>query len=67
MKYALLIYEDESIYGPDKSGPRIETLFAEHAVFNRELGPTRIGGAGLKATSSATTIRTINGTVLGPA
>ncbi len=61
MQYALLIYEDESIYGPDKSGPGIETLFAQHAVFNRELGPIRIGGAGLKATSSATTIRTLNG------
>jgi hypothetical protein len=61
MQYALLIYEDESIYGPDKSGPGIDTLFAQHEIFNRELGPTRVGGAGLRATSSATTLRTING------
>lgn len=38
MQYALLIYEDESMYGPDKSGPAIEAIIAKHTVFNRELG-----------------------------
>jgi hypothetical protein len=61
MQYALLIYEDESLYGPVKSGSAIDAIIAKHTVFNRELGSARIGGAGLKATSSATTIRTVKG------
>jgi hypothetical protein len=56
-QYMLLIYEDERIYGPDKNGPGLEEIVAKHMVFNKELGSARIGGAGLKATSSATTIR----------
>lgn len=61
MQYALFIYEDESFYGPGKSGPALQELVARHMAFNRELGATRIGGAGLAATASATTVRTANG------
>ncbi|KRD53322.1 YciI family protein [Ensifer sp. Root278] len=61
MQYALLIYEDEAIYGPDKAGPAMEEIVSCHMAFNRELGSARIGGAGLKGTVSATTIRTKNG------
>jgi hypothetical protein len=61
MKYALLIYEDEAFYGPDKAGPRMQEIVAKHMAFNQELGPRRIGGAGLKGTGTATTVRTSGG------
>jgi hypothetical protein len=61
MKYALLIYEDEAFYGPDKTGPKIEELVGQHMVFAQELGARRLGGAGLKGTASATTVRTSAG------
>jgi hypothetical protein len=61
MKYALLIYEDEAIYGPDKAGPRIQEIVGKHMAFNQELGAKRLGGAGLKGTSTATTVRSVSG------
>lgn len=61
MKYALLIYEDETFYGPDKSGPKIEEIVGKHMAFAQELGPKRLGGSGLKSTASATTVRTAAG------
>lgn len=61
MQYMLLIYEDERIYGPDKSGPELQAIVAKHMAFNRELGARRVAGAGLKATTAATTVRTSNG------
>ncbi|HWS68020.1 MAG TPA: hypothetical protein VN325_35050 [Steroidobacteraceae bacterium] len=56
MQFMLLIYEDESIYGPGKNGPAMQQIVAKHMAFNRELGGARIGGAGLKSTASATTV-----------
>ena len=61
MKYALLIYEDEAFYGPGKAGPKIDEIVAKHLAFNAELGSKRIGGAGLKATATATTVQTADG------
>jgi hypothetical protein len=61
MKYGLFIYEDESLYGPDKAGPRIEEIVGKHMAFARELGARRLGGAGLKSTATATTVRTAKG------
>ena len=61
MKYALFIYEDESLYGPNKDGPKIEEIVGKHMAFNRDLGAKRIGGSGLKGTATATTIRTTGG------
>lgn len=61
MKYALLIYEDENQYGPDKAGPRLQEMVAKHMTFTQELGARRIGGAGLKATPTATTVHTRSG------
>jgi hypothetical protein len=57
----LLIYEDESIYGPGKDGPAMQQIVAKHMAFSRELGAVRVGGAGLKSTPSATTVRTTKG------
>ena len=61
MQYILLIYEDEKVYGPDKSGPAMQEIVAKHMAFSRELGSARIGGAGLKGTAAATTIRIAGG------
>ena len=61
MQYMLLIYEDERLYGPNKSGPAMQEIVAKHMAFNKELGARRVGGAGLQATSAATTVRTGNG------
>ena len=58
MKYALLIYENEAIYGADKAGPKIEEIVGKHMAFTQELGARRIGGAGLKSTAATTTVRT---------
>lgn|SRR5581483_9018157 len=61
MQYMLLIYEDESVYGPGKAGPALQEIVAKHMAFNRELGAVRLGGAGLKGTATATTVRTTQG------
>lgn len=61
MKYALLIYEDEAIYGPGKAGPKMQEIVGKHMAFNQELGARRIGGSGLKGTATATTVRTTAG------
>lgn len=61
MKYALLIYEDESQYGPDKAGPRVQEVAARHMTFVQGLGARRLGGAGLKGTATATTVHTRGG------
>jgi hypothetical protein len=58
MKYALLIYENEAFYGAEKAGPKIEEIVGKHMAFAQELGPRRIGGAGLKSTAATTTVRT---------
>jgi hypothetical protein len=58
MRYALLIYEDEAIYGADKNGPVMQEIASKHRAFMEELGAARLGGAGLQATSAATTVRT---------
>jgi hypothetical protein len=61
MKYALLIYEEEGLYGPEKSGPRLQEIVAKHMALTQELGARRIGGAGLKATATATTVHSRGG------
>ena len=61
MKYALLIYEDESVYGEDKTGEAMDAIIGRHMAFSEELGATRIGGAGLKEVTTATTVRTAAG------
>ena len=61
MQYALLIYEDESLYGPGKGGPQLQEIVSRHMAVSKELGAKRVGGTGLKGTSSATTVRTSKG------
>ena len=58
----LLIYEDERIYGgPEKTGPALHEMMAKHMAFAPTLGSARKGGAGLKGTASAITVRSGNG------
>lgn len=59
MQYMLLIYEDESQWGEGKTEPNVDAIVAEHGKLVQELGPIMRGGAGLKPTSSATTVRII--------
>ena len=61
MKYALLVYEDESGYGGEKAGPAIEQIVGKHMAFSKQLGDKRLGGQGLKTVTSATTVRTVSG------
>ena len=61
MQYALLIYEDEAIYGDDKSAETMPEIVRQHMAFSQSLGAKRLGGMGLKSTSAATTVRTKEG------
>jgi hypothetical protein len=61
MQYMLLIYEDETVYGPEKGTPGAKDIIARHIAFGQELGPQRLAGAGLKGTAMATTVRTTAG------
>ena len=61
MKYALLIYEDEGVYVPEKAGAVFQQHVAQHMAFSQRLGAKRLGGAGLKNTATATTVRTRTG------
>src|SRR5580704_17997309 len=61
MQYMLLIYEDERIYGgPEKTGPALQEMMAKHMAGAPTLGSAGEGGAGLKGTASATTVRAGN-------
>ncbi len=57
MQYLLLIYEDESVYGPDMTGEAVNQVVAKHMAFHQAVGAKRLSGAGLKNTSAATTVR----------
>lgn len=61
MKYALLIYDDESVFGANKDNDVMTEIVEQHRAFSEQLGPKRIGGAGLAPSALATTIRTANG------
>lgn len=60
MQYALLIYEDESVYG-DGQVKVIEGVLGGHIAFGQANGHAIRGGQGLQNTSSATTLRTGGG------
>ena len=61
MRYMLLIYENEALWGEEKNGPLLEKTIGEHMALVQELGSTLVNGAGLKATSTATTVRSNSG------
>jgi hypothetical protein len=61
MKYMLMIYEDENGYGTSKQGDRMNRIVEQHMAYTQKLGKAYTGGAGLKGTAAATTVRTVNG------
>jgi hypothetical protein len=56
MKYALLIYENDDLYGAEDS-PAMQAIVAEHGAFVGRLGSHFENGAGLARARHATTIR----------
>ncbi len=62
MQYALLIYEDETAYR-DENGRAWNEIIAQHQAFAAELVEKGLlrGGAGLKTTNTATTVRRAGG------
>jgi len=62
MQYALLIYEDEAAYR-DENGRAWREIIAQHQAFAAELVEKGLlrGGAGLKTTNTATTVRRAGG------
>jgi hypothetical protein len=61
MQYMLLIYEDERIFGEEEDNPALQEIVAKHGQFAQSLGEALKGGAGLKSTATATTVRTASG------
>lgn len=61
MQYMLLIYEDETVYGDQKDNPALLEIVGKHRAFAHGLGSTMKGGAGLKSSAVATTVRTAGG------
>ncbi len=60
MQYALLIYEDEAVYGSD-DGKVTQEIIGKHMAFGQSNGGAIRGGAGLRNTDAATTVRTRQG------
>lgn len=56
MQYALLLYEDESIYAGDRAEKVSKEMIDQHMAFRKEVGAARILSAGLKNTSATTTV-----------
>jgi len=58
MKYMLMIYEDETVYGTDPNSPAMQDIIGQHMAFGQKLGDRIVGGGGLLPTATATTVRT---------
>ena len=60
MQYALLIHEPEATAYPDgEQGEAFQAILAAHTRFSQEMAEAGVirGGAGLKTTDTATTVR----------
>lgn len=57
MQYMLLIYEDERIWEDEKSETTLDETIAKHMALAEQLGAQLISGAGLKNSTTATTVR----------
>lgn len=60
MQYALLIYEDETVYG-DGWNAAMQDVIGRHVAFGQANGAAIRGGQGLQRTDQATTVRTSGG------
>ncbi len=63
MKYALLIYADESTAPPDDS-PEMAELMKGYFAFSAEVRDVTLGGDALLGTDTATTVRVRDGETL---
>lgn len=61
MQYMLMIYENERLYGENKDNDLLKEMVAKHWAFAESLGAARVGGAGLKGSATATTLREAGG------
>ena len=61
MQYMLLIYEDEATYGDGSDDPALLEIVGKHRAFAEGLGAAMRGGAGLRSSETATTVRTSAG------
>ncbi len=63
MQYLLLIHEDERVYADGDDGQAWKAIVDAHTRFAGELVQAGVmrGGAGLKPTATATTVKTRNG------
>lgn len=55
MKYMLLIYENEAQYADPAA---LAAVIEKHQAFSASIADTMAGGAGLRETAAATTVRT---------
>ena len=60
MQYALLIYENESVYG-EGNNEAMHEVIGRHIQFGQANGHAIRGGQGLQNTDRATTVRTSGG------
>lgn len=60
MQYALLIYEDETVYG-DGWNDAMQDVIGRHIAFGQANGAAIRGGQGLQRSAQATTVRTSSG------
>lgn len=60
MQFALLIYEDQTVYGADDN-PVMQDIIAKHMAFGQANGAAIRGGAALRDTTAATTVRSRGG------
>jgi hypothetical protein len=65
MEYMLMIYEDEATYSEGEQGQAWQAILQAHGALAEQLGQLGIlrGGAGLKASSTATTLRKRHGKI----
>lgn len=61
MQYALLIYEDEKVYGDDGFNAVTQEVVGRHMTFGQKNGDAIRGGQWLQHTGTATTVRTTAG------
>lgn len=57
MQFLLLLYEDESVYGPNKNGPVVKEMLPRHIAFREDVGAARLGSAALECEATTTSVR----------
>ncbi|HEX8444836.1 MAG TPA: YciI family protein [Allosphingosinicella sp.] len=58
MKYMLMIFEDETVYGTEQNSQAMQDIIGQHMAFGQKRGDRIVGGGALLPTATATTVRT---------